>query len=156
MNPQPVKSSFPKIQGHIDPALAQKITAPPSARKPSSSEQPQKKESLPPRAPEPLPSSVELWLEVVERQDREVFGWTLLATRTPKIKAILMPRRRGLMEQASGRTPCGPRRPPTRWTGAPTWARSRSGWGTPTCRPPASTTGVAPGPRTAPPSAWHN
>jgi hypothetical protein len=52
------------------------------------------------------------------------------------------------------RTPCGPRRPPTPWTGAPTWARSRSGSATPTCRPPGSTTGAAPGPKTAPLSMW--
>ena len=57
------------------------------------------------------------------------------------------------MEKASARTPWGPRRPPTPWTGAPIWARCRSGWGTRTSRPPGSTTGAAPAPKTAPPSA---
>jgi integrase len=46
--------------------------------------------------------------------------------------------------------------PPTSWTGAPTSAKSRSGWGTRTSRPPGSTTGAAPALRTAPPSAWPN
>ena len=31
------------------------------------------------------------------------------------------------MEKASGRTPCGPRPPPTRWTGAPT-SRKAQEW----------------------------
>jgi hypothetical protein len=58
-------------------------------------------------------------------------------------------------KQASARTPCAPRRPPTPWIAAPTWARCRSGSATPTCRPPGPTTAAAPGPRIAPPSAWH-
>jgi site-specific recombinase XerC len=65
------------------------------------------------------------------------------------------PRRQGLMEQASGRTPCGPRPPPTPWTGAPTWAKCRNGWATPTSRPRGSTTGAAPAPKTVPPLGSH-
>jgi integrase/recombinase XerD len=57
-------------------------------------------------------------------------------------------------EKALARTPCRPRRPPTPWTGAPTWARSRNGSGTRTCPPPGSTTGAAPARRIVPPFAW--
>jgi hypothetical protein len=88
MNP-PIKSAFPKIQGRIDPVIAQKNATATKAVKLVEPKDVQK-ESLPPRATEPLPSSVELWIEVVSRPDREVFGWTLMATRAPKTKAVLI------------------------------------------------------------------
>ena len=76
------------MRPRLDEALAQKIaatTATPKAMKRATSAE--KKVSPPPPSLKPLPSAVELWLEVVEREDREVFGWILLANRTPKTKA---------------------------------------------------------------------
>jgi hypothetical protein len=55
------------------------------------------------------------------------------------------PRPPGWISPALARAPCRPRPPPTPWIAAPTWAKSRSGWGTRTCRPPGSTTAAAPG-----------
>jgi site-specific recombinase XerC len=52
-----------------------------------------------------------------------------------------------------GRTPCVLRPPPTRWTAAPIWAKSRSGSVMPTFRPPVSTTAARAARRTVPLSA---
>ena len=84
MNPS-TKSAFPKIQGRIDPVIAQKIAAATKAVKLA-----EPRETLPPQGPASLPASVELWFEAVDRADREVFGWTIMATRGPKTKAVLI------------------------------------------------------------------
>jgi hypothetical protein len=88
MKPAPIKSAFGPIKPKIDLALAQKLgtSSPPVKQAPPKAE---KKQSQTQPTPQPLPESVELWFELTNRGDREVFGWISAGNRTPKSKGIL-------------------------------------------------------------------
>jgi hypothetical protein len=78
-----IKSAFPRMVPKIVP-----ISSAPAALKP---EAPKDVKSAPSkREPEPLPQAVELWLEIITRSDRQVFGWCYLADRPLGKKAIVI------------------------------------------------------------------
>jgi hypothetical protein len=58
------------------------VTSDPPARKPEAPESPARP------LVEPLLSSIELWVEVVDRKDRDVFGWVFIADRKIDRKAL--------------------------------------------------------------------
>ena len=73
---------------------------------------------------------------------------------TPDAVYKIMRAYSGALGSRSAPTRCAQPRRPMRWTTRPTSPRCRSGWGTPTSPPPASTTTARPGPRTVRRSRW--
>lgn len=90
-----IKTAFSPMVPRVDPRIAAKPAAPPPAvKKPPAVKEPvnptPESQLRAPKPPEPLPTSVELWVEVVSRPDRPVFSWSFVGERGPDRKGVCM------------------------------------------------------------------